>query len=135
MAGCGEAIEEDYGPPDGFITAEERARLEAEAAEEAQRAAAAEQQHQAFAAQLQAQQEARRRQLQEQYGTTEEDYQLWEEVLTTFKYGQPDLHYLYERAQILRCTEETVLLGFEHEGIRRKLEHPGTMKALQRQLN
>jgi hypothetical protein len=128
------ALEEDYGPPDGFITKEERARREVEAVEAAQRAAAIEQSHQAFAAQVQEQQEERRRRLQEQYGTMAADYQLWEEVLTLFKYGQPDLHYLYARAHILRCTEEVVVLGFEQEGLRRKLEHPGILKALQRQL-
>ena len=64
------AIEEDYGPPDGFITPEERAQLDAEAVEQAQRASAAELQHQTFVAERQAQQKARLRQLQVRYGTT-----------------------------------------------------------------
>jgi hypothetical protein len=125
------AIEEDYGPPDGFIPAAERARR---AAEEAQWAAAVEEEHQAFAAERQAQQEAWQRQWQERYGTTEADYALWAEVLAYFKDSRPDLHDVYVRAQILRCTDEAVQLGFEREGSLRQLDHPGIMAALKRQL-
>jgi hypothetical protein len=128
------AIEEDYGPPDGFVTAAEQTRRAAEAAEAAQRAVAIEQQHQAFAVQAQARREDRRRQLQEEYGTTEADEQLWAEVLALFKASRPDLHDVYARAQILRCTEEAVWLGFEQEGMLRQLDHPGTMAALKRHL-
>jgi hypothetical protein len=128
------AIEEDYGPPDGFVTAAEQTRRAAEAEEEAQRAEAIEQSQRAFAAQAQARREERQRQLQEHYGTTEEDDQLWAEVLAHFKHSRPDLHGVYARAQILRCTDETVLLGFEREDVLRQLDHPGTMTALKRQL-
>jgi hypothetical protein len=128
------AIEEDYGPPDGFITPEERVQLDAEAVKQAQRASAAERQHHAFVAERQAQQEARQRELQARYGTTEADYQLWSEVLTLFKSSRPDLHAVYAQAQILRCTDEVVLLGFEHEGAMRQLDHPSTRAALKRQL-
>jgi hypothetical protein len=128
------AIEEDYGPPDGFITAEERAHLAAEATAQAQRAAAAERQHQALVAERQTQQEAQRRTWQERYGTTEADNQLWSDVLTLFRASRPDLYHVYAQAQILRCTEEVVLLGFEQQRAMQRLEHPGTRKALQRQL-
>jgi hypothetical protein len=103
--------------------------LEIEAAQQAQRQAALEQRHQALAAE----QKARQRRLQERYGTTEADLRLWAEVLTDFKHSRPDLHDIYARAQILRCTAETVLLGFEHEGYMQRLAHPGTMAALKRQ--
>jgi hypothetical protein len=129
------AIEEDYGPPDGFVTAEARVRLEAEAAEQAQRAEAIEQQHQAFAAEQQAQQAAFRRQLRERYGTTDADLHLWAEVLACLKDSINGLHELLARdAHILACTAQGVTLGFANEGALRQLDHPGTMAALKRQL-
>ncbi|HMN31693.1 MAG TPA: hypothetical protein PKE45_26325 [Caldilineaceae bacterium] len=72
--------------------------------------------------------------MQECYGTTEADNQLWSEVLTLFRASRPDLYDVYTQAQILRCTEDVVLLGFEQQRAMQRLEHPGTRKALQRQL-
>nr|HMN30767.1 hypothetical protein [Caldilineaceae bacterium] len=127
------AIEEDYGPPDGFMTAAERARQEAEVAEQAQRLAAGEEQQQALAAQHQAQKEERKRRLQEAYGTSEADYRLWAEVLESFRQTRPELYDLYGQGQILNCTEGVVRLGFENEGALHRLDHPGTLAALKRQ--
>jgi hypothetical protein len=127
------AIEEDYGAPDGFVRPEERKRQEAEAAVKAQRVAAGEQQERAFVAQMQAQKEERKRQWQERYGTSEDDYRLWTEVLDAFKHSQPELHALYVRAQILTCRDGVVRLGFENEGALNRLDHPGTLAALKRQ--
>jgi len=128
------AIEEDYGPPDGFVTAEERARREAETTEQTQWAEAIVEQQQAFAEQLQAQQTAFRRQLHERYGTTEADERLWQEVCADCQHGQPHVYQLCTRAYMLNCSEETVLLGFDAETWLHQLEHPGTLAALKRVL-
>lgn len=128
------AIEEDYGAPDGYRSAAERAQQAAEEAAQAERAAQAAQQQQDFAARLAAQEAVFRQQLTEQYGTTEADERLWQEVLLDFKGGQPDLHNLFSSAQILSVDDERVQLGFTHEMAMRRLQHRGTRTALKRAL-
>jgi hypothetical protein len=100
------AIEENYGPPDGFVTAAERERRKAEAAAKVQREEVGEQQQRSFAAQRQAQQEAWRQQLRERYGTSDKGEQLWEEVRSEFKHSQPQLYQLLMRGHLLTCTED-----------------------------
>jgi hypothetical protein len=128
------AIEEDYGPPDGFVTEEERSRRAAEVAAQAQRDAALEQQQQTLAAQIQAQKEERKRQWQERYGTSAADEQLWQEVCTEFRYSQPHLYQLFMRAYLLVCTDEALRLGFVEPTWLHQAQHPSALAALARTL-
>jgi hypothetical protein len=130
------AVEDDYGPPDGFISPaqqevqarEEKRRkqavVEAEKRERAQRAAAEKAKAAAVA--------ARRQQLQAQYGTTPDDVALWAAVLTDLSYGQGAIHALVANAEILRVTEERVQLGIPHDFQYRQLQHPGLQTAIRR---
>ncbi|HMN26647.1 MAG TPA: hypothetical protein PKE45_00725 [Caldilineaceae bacterium] len=128
------AIEEDYGPPDGFVTEEERARRTAEAAAQAQRDAALEQQQQALAAQLQTQKEEQKRHWQDRYGVSAADEQLWQEVCGEFRYSQPHLYQLFGRAYPLGCTDEALQLGFVEPTWLHQAQHPGALAALARAL-
>jgi hypothetical protein len=128
------AIEQDYGPPDGFLTAAERQRRNAEAAEQAQRVEALAQQQRTLAAQQQAEQTARRRSLRERYGASAADEQLWQAVCSEVQASYPHLHTLLTQATMLACTHETVQLGFESELWMNQLAHPGTLVALKRTL-
>ncbi len=128
------AIEEDYAPPDGYLSAAEWERKKAEAAALAAAQAQAEQQRQRFAAQCAAKQGEWRRRLHEQYGTTEADERFWQEVCTECKHGQPHLYQLCTRAYVLTCSEDTVSLGFDAETWMHQLEHPGTLAVLKRAL-
>jgi len=87
------AIEEDYAAPDGYTSVAER---EAEAAEklrqeEAIQHAIAEQEQHRRAEQAQRQQAAAARlaALQTEYGTTQQEHDLWQQVLAEFKVSQP----------------------------------------------
>jgi hypothetical protein len=121
------AIEEDYGPPDGY-----RSPVEVLAQQELQ--AAADQRRAEFAAQFQAQQSAFRTQLNVRYGTSETDEQFWQYVLADFKHARSDLYALFASGHILTWTGKQVQIGFTNEASIHRVEHPGTMAALKRAL-
>jgi hypothetical protein len=86
------AIEEDYAAPDGYQSLAER---EAEAAEKVRQAEAiqqaiAEQEQRRREEQQQRQQEAAARlaELQQAYGTTQQEQEIWQQVLEEFKVSQ-----------------------------------------------
>jgi len=121
------AIEEDYAAPDGYISHEEQAQ-------QAEAAHATYEQQVAFDSQVQAQAEAVRQQLRTQYGTTDEDEQLWRMTLQALNLTRPDLESLFRMAHLLRCEGDRVLIGIEQAGIWRQLQHPHIQKVLQRSL-
>ena len=73
--------------------------------------------------------------MHDKYGTTDEDIAFWEEAQREIKLTTPpDISALIADAQILKRTEETVVIGVENELEWRQLQHPGTVYALKRTL-
>ena len=133
------AIVEDFGQPDGFLTpaAREQRRQQEEQKQErytdlaklAQEARQAKQEAEA------AEQEARVQRIRDEYGTTDEDVAFWQEAQREIKLTTPpDISALIADAQILKRTEDTVVIGVESELEWRQLQHPGTVYALKRTL-
>lgn len=131
------AIEENYGPPDGFLAQAERDQVAQERAQQAaiaaaQAQAAAELAHTRQAA-LAAQQQALRQTLQAHYGTTDADYTFWEAVKQEISYlARPDLFALIADAHLLQRTPTTALIGIVHDHHLRRLSHPSTQTAIKR---
>lgn len=121
------AIEENYAAPDGYISLEERAQ-------QATATSSMYEQQAAFANHVQAQADALRQQLRNQYGTTDQDEQLWDMTLKAMTLTRPDLESLFRSAHLLTCEGEKVLIGIEQAGIWRQLQHPHIQKVLQRSL-
>ena len=133
------AIEDNYSAPDGYLSAAERTQRRQQAEQEQERhtelaklAQAAQEARQAAEA---AEQEAREQRMRDEYGTTEEDSAFWEQAQREIKLTtSPDIFESIADAQILKLTEETVLIGVESEAQWRQLQHPGTVCALKRTL-
>jgi hypothetical protein len=131
------AIEENYGPPDGFLTEAERAQIAAEAERQAQAAASYAQRAQARQVEQEAHAAAWRQQLHAQYGATAEDLAFWVKAQEEIKFAStshPDLKTLLAGAEILKCNGATVQIGIPQEAAFRQLGHPGTQKVIQRAL-
>ena len=133
------AIEEDYGPPDGFLSKEERERLVAEetkrSEEEQQRAEAAEERNRAFQEKNEAERAASIRRLREEYDTREEDLAFWEQAKMEIEYTAiPEITSLISELEMLRIRDGTVALGAWTEAAWRRLQHPGTVKVISRAL-
>lgn len=129
------AIEENYGPPDGYVSPGEQAQQEQArqmneawvdtlATETAQRQNQAAEVRVAF---LQA--------LQAEYGTTDTDRAVWKEVQQNLSYiGRPDIHELVASTEVLACAGNTILVGVDTDIELKKLSHPGIQAAIQRTL-
>jgi hypothetical protein len=128
------AIEEDYGPPDGYLTAAERARQADATAEQHERQQRAAQQQEELATQRAVAKAAFRRRLQEKYGTSEEDERFWQEVCQECRHSNSHLYELLTHAHILCCRADVVQVGFTVETWLHQLDHPGTRAALTRTL-
>jgi hypothetical protein len=131
------AIEENYSEPDGYVSKEDRERLTAEAAQQAEEEerhiAAAEERQKNLQEKKQAQNAARIDALRDEYGTTEEDLELWEKAQTELKYtATPEINALVPELEILNVRDGTVLLGAWTEATWRRLQHPGTAKVVER---
>ncbi len=137
------AIEDNYGPPDGFVSQAERVRIEAEQAhieqEELVRAQEAEVARQQEQAQKDDQARAYRGWLNHTYGTTPRDFAFWKQALPelelTFSLHKDLFQRYIELAEILKVTDEEVLLGFKNEYLANHLTHPGTKKLIERTLS
>lgn len=130
------AIEENYGPPDGYIDQEEQAQQQQalQVNEEYLNALAmdTEQKRRKQLAEKAAR-AAYRQSLHTQYGTTEADQQIWQEVQRDISYrGRRDIHALIADAEILKRTETSVLIGIVHEDQLRQLSHPGIQMLIKR---
>ncbi|MCB0094193.1 MAG: hypothetical protein KDE50_00830 [Caldilineaceae bacterium] len=129
------AIEEDYGAPDGFVTAEERQR-QAEAAEQRRQEDAAAQQAALEAAEQS--QKARETQMAEieqqlasEWGTDEKDLELWEQVKLWLTHSNFSPMFL-AAIRILKLDDDTAKIGVDNDFIAKQLSHPGTLKQLGR---
>jgi hypothetical protein len=132
------AIEENYGPPDGFLTQAEREQHGIEAERQTQAAVVHAQVAQAREAEQAAQLETFRQQLHDQYGTTAEDLAFWEQAQAEFKFASiahPELRTWLAGAEILNRIGTTVQIGIPQEGLFRQLGHPGTKKVIARALS
>ena len=129
------AIEEDYGAPDGFISAEERQKqAEAEAqrqqAEQADRQAALQAAENAQKAKA-AQKAEIEQQLAVEWGTDEEDRALWEQVQMWLKHSNFSPMFL-AAIRLLKLDNGVAKLGVDNDFIANQLSHPGTLKQLSR---
>ncbi len=115
------AIEEDYAAPDGFKSAAER---EAEADEKQQQADAmardiAQQEQRRREEREQRQKEADKNatQIQQQYGTTPREVEIWNQVLAEFKQSQPatTFHAYAANTMLLKLTEDEALIGVTNQ--------------------
>ena len=133
------AIEDDYGAPDGFVSAAERERRRQDEAQEQARytelAKTAQAVQQSKKEAEAAEREARVRRVRAQYGATAADSAFWEEAQREIQLTTPrDISALVADAQILKRTEDAVWIGVEREAEWRQLQHPGTVCALKRTL-
>lgn len=123
------AIEEDYGPPDGYLPKAERERRAAEAAQHAQeeeeRAKASEAARQAFHDQVQAQQEAARQALYAQYGTTQREIDLWQQMLEELRMqlGEATYHAYVDGALLLSVQDDRALIGLANPAVKDWVEN------------
>lgn len=134
------AIEDSYSAPDGFVSKADRIRHEQEEEREAR-------QYEELTKQTQQLQQVKReaeaaeradllQRLRDKYGTTEEDIEFWQSAQPELRFTTaPHIFHLVTNAQILKCSEETVLIGVEGETGWRQLQHPGTKKAIERALS
>lgn len=125
------ALEEDYGAPDGFISeadreeAEKQFNIEQQREEELARLEAARQQKQA---QLEEENyQSWRNKLSEAYGTTEEDFDMWERALVGLKNAFASNKTVYNRfvasAEILSLQADKVLVGVDSQYAVETLNH------------
>ena len=122
------AIEEDYGPPDGYRSSEERAAAAAqEKARQEQLDALLEEETQRLQ-QEDATQMQRRQALRDQYGTTEREDRLWKQFREHLQMRSAQgIVAMIRDAQLLRVREDEVLIGVPNEATCSLLcEHPGT---------
>jgi DNA-binding Lrp family transcriptional regulator len=131
------AIVEDYGRPDGFMTAEERQRQEIQAVQQSQaqaeRARTSVEANQAFQDKRRAEKEARRQSLTGQYGTRAEDFAFWEKAQREIKYTTAaHIAALTADMDILQVTDDAVVVGVERADVWRQLQHPNIQKAINR---
>jgi hypothetical protein len=133
------AIEENYGPPDGYLAPEEQERLDAaekqKAREEAERARLAAEQTRGEQERIQSEQAVIARKLQDEYGTTVDDLAFWERAQWEIKYtASSDIADLMANARILKVKPDTIQIGVRYTDVWRRLQHPGTKKAITRVL-
>lgn len=133
------AIEDNYSTPDGFLSNVERERRQQEETREAQ-------QYDELLRQTQQIQQAKReaeaaqradhlQRIRDKHGTTDEDIEFWSKSQQEIRYTtNANIFALIADAQILKCTEDTVLIGVEREVEWRQLQHPGTVHAIKRAL-
>jgi DNA-binding MarR family transcriptional regulator len=129
---CGwlrKAIEENYTAPDGYRTDEERAceALEDQRYEEEVQRLATEQRQQAEAERGRQQQEAavHLADLHAAYGTTQQELDLWSQLLPEFRLGMPETSFLYYVADtiLLSLKDGEALIGLPNARARDWMEN------------
>lgn len=125
------AIEEDYGPPDGYKSSADR-EAEAQWERELQeRQAALAEEKDRRQQEEEAAAERRQRELREQYGTTEQEAILWQQVLDQLKFTHPGFLITLQDACLLQAQKGNVLIGVPTDTLRRILtEHPGNHRVM-----
>lgn len=131
------AIEDDYGGPDGFISVEDRQRqaedekrrnqavLEAQERERKRREADEKTRDRAAA--------IKRERLHAEYETTPEAIAFWEMARKDLSFNTVGAIYaLVANAEILRVTDDRVILGIPQPFQFQQLQHPGFQSALKR---
>jgi len=137
------AIEENYGPPDGFVAHAERERLAAEQMriqqEEFVQAQADEVARQQEQIEQVSKAQAYRAWLNQTYGITQLTLDFWRRALVELEFAfalHQDVFQRYlQKAEILQVTEEVVRLGFSNEYLVNHLTHPGTKKLIERTIS
>jgi hypothetical protein len=130
------AIEDDYGPPDGYVSAAERERRRREAErQDAQETALVEARQLALAAAT-SEQAARLQRRRDEYGATEEDVAFWAEAREAIRdTTTPHVYELVADTELLQLSEDTLRIGVRSEAEQRQLTHPGSVKAIERTLS
>ena len=131
------AIEQDYGPPDGFVSEEERKRIAAEEKRREAAAAAARREAEMQIEQekvLQAAQEALfAQQLAKEWGSGEQDLALWAQIKRVLQ-QQNFSPMLLADLRLLNVTDRAVNIGVSNQFIANQLEHPEIQKQLEHAL-
>jgi hypothetical protein len=128
------AIEEDYGVPDGYQSAAERAAAATAQEREyaAQQAAFEEERRRAEAERENRQQAAaaRQAQLRAAYGTTQREFDLWQQILAEFKNTMPEATFQMHVADmvLLSLQDEQALIGLPNKQSRDWVENRLTIK-------
>jgi hypothetical protein len=134
------AIEDNYSAPDGFVSKAARQRRQQEEEREAR-------QYDELTRQTQHMQQVKReaeaaeradhlQRIRDRYGTTDDDIEFWTKSQREIRYtANADIFALIAGAQILKRTEDIVLIGVEREAEWRQLQHPGTVKVIRRAFN
>ena len=128
------AIEEDYAAPDGYQSAAERAAaVAAQAREQAAQQAAFEAERRRAEAERESQQQAaaaRMAQLQAAYGTTQRDFDLWQQILAEFKNSMPAATFQMHVADtvLLSLQDDQALIGLPNKQARDWVENRLTIK-------
>ena len=128
------AIEEDYAAPDGYQSAAERAA--AAAAQEREHAAqqlAFEEERRCAEDERESPQQAaaaRRAQLQANFGTTQRDFDLWQQILAEFQNTMPAATFQMNVADtvLLSLQDEQALIGLPNKQARDWVENRLTSK-------
>jgi hypothetical protein len=128
------AIEEDYAAPDGYQSAAERAAaVAAQEREQAAQELAFEEERRRAEAERESRQKAaaaRRAQLQASYGTTQRDFDLWQQILAEFQNSMPAATFQMNVADmvLLSLQEEQALIGLPNKQARDWVENRLTSK-------
>ena len=131
------AIENDYGAPDGFVSAEERERQEAA---EKRRIEATREARERDAERLRTREreqeerrEAARAKLKREYNTSDELVDEWGRVLEDIRVtGQDSLYALLANSQVLTVTDGVLDVAVDSSFHARHLSHPKTIALLKR---
>lgn len=132
------AIEDDFSAPDGFISAAEREerlkeqKAREQAIQEAQKRDI-KRRHEEEKARA-AREEEWRKELRTQYGTRDEDVEVWEQVLEEVHISLGDFTgSLFDRCQLLQMKDGVVLLGVPDDFTLRQLSHPNLQAGVGRE--
>jgi hypothetical protein len=131
------AIEDDYSAPDGFISQKDRQRYAAEEKQRTEALLAAQEQDRIQRAadeeSLAAKAAALRQRLHALYGTTAEELAVWETARTDLSFtAKGGVYDLITTAEMLKMTDDRVILGIPYQLQFQQLQHPGYQAALKR---
>lgn len=131
------AIEENYGPPDGFISLEERQRIQKEKKRQEEAAEAARRADEARAEQQKAAQTAQKaafeQRLTQEWGTDDQDRALWEQVKLALQQKQFS-EMLLSCMRLLKLDNAVAKIGITNDFVSRQLRHPNTIIQVEREL-
>lgn len=131
------AIEDDYAAPDGYISLAEQERLDKEAKMRAMEQARRDEDFRSQMNQRKLEEQQKKdaflAQLHNQYGTTKQDEEIWQQFLNDIEFSVSSANFaLFQSAVILKIEEDRVLIGVKSTFQANQLSHPGTSTQFRR---